>query len=432
MNDGTETPVMPETPVPQRWAPKFFTIWTGQALSLVGSALVQFALVWWLTQKTGSATILATVSLVALLPQIVLGPFVGALVDRWNRRLIMIVADTSIALCTAGLMLLFALGKVEVWHIYAISLLRSLGGAFHYPAMSASTSLMVPNKHLARVAGANQLLQGLVTVFAPPLGALLITLVQTQWVLGIDVITALLAVVPLLFLSIPQPARQMAQAAGTTEKTTYWQDLVAGFRYVLQWKGLLGIIILAMVLNFMLSPSSALVPLLILKEFHGGAPELAWVESVFGVGVILGGITLSAWGGFKRRIVTSFLGIIGIGVGVVLTGLAPSNFFWMVLVGYFILGFMQVLANGPIHAIFQSAIQPDMQGRVFSMIGAGATAMMPLSLLIAGPLSDWLGVRVWFVFGGSVCILMTLAATFIPAIMNIEQNKQQQNAAPAA
>jgi DHA3 family macrolide efflux protein-like MFS transporter len=412
--------------VPERWAAKFFTIWTGQAFSLVGSALVQFALVWWLTQKTGSATVLATVSLVALLPQIVLGPFVGALVDRWNRRVIMIVADSSIAIATAGLMVLFATGKVEVWHIYVISLIRSLGGAFHYPAMTSSTTLMVPNKHLARVAGANQTLQGLVTVFAPPLGALLISFFPTQSVLAIDIATAALAVIPLFFIDIPQPPRQVAQAAGTTAKTSYWQDLGAGLRYVAKWPGLLGLIILAMVLNFLLSPSSSLLPLLILQEFKGGAQELAWVESFFGVGVILGGILLSAWGGFKHRIVTSLIGVIGIGIGVILTGLAPVEMFWLVMAANFILGFMQVFANGPLQAIFQTTIIPDMQGRVFSLIGAGATAMMPLSLLVAGPIADWLGVRVWYVFGGSVCILMTLAAFFLPAIMNIEKNKQQE------
>lgn len=415
----------PSSPLPpERWAAKFFTIWTGQAFSLVGSALVQFALVWWLTQKTGSATILATVSLVALLPQILLGPFVGTLVDRWNRRLIMIVADASIAAATAVLMILFATGKIEVWHIYAVSLVRSLGSAFHYPAMTSSTSLMVPNKHLARVAGANQLLQGVVGIFAPPLGALLISILPTQHVLAIDIGTALLAILPLFFISIPLPPRQAAQAIGKAEKTSYWQDLRAGLTYVAKWKGLLGLIILAMALNFMLSPSSSLLPLLVLEEFQGGARELAWVESVFGVGIILAGILLSAWGGFKRRIITSFVGVIGIGVGVLLSGLAPADSFWLLLAATFLVGFMQVIANGPLHAIFQSTIQPDMQGRVFSLIGAGATAMMPLSLLVAGPIADWLGVRVWYVFGGSVCVLMILAALFIPPILNIEQNQQ--------
>jgi DHA3 family macrolide efflux protein-like MFS transporter len=411
-----------EKSLPQNWATRFFTIWTGQAFSLFGSALVQFALVWWLTRETGSATVLATATLVALLPQIVLGPFAGALVDRWSRRIIMIVADTSIALATLLLFYLFASGQVQIWHIYAIAAVRSIGGAFHGPAMTASTSLMVPDKHLARVAGANQTLQGLLSIFAPPLGALLIELFSTQNVLLIDVGTALLAILPLFFIPIPQPARHALQASGEIAKTSYSHDLREGLAYVVKWKGLLGIIILAMILNFLLVPASSLLPLVVTKVFNGGAAELGWVESVFGVGVIVGGVLLSIWGGFKRRIVTSFSGIIGIGLGVILTGFVPANMFFLLLAAQFVIGFTQVFANGPLMAIMQSTVAPDMQGRVFSLLGAGATAMMPLSLLIAGPISDALGIRFWYVFGGVVCILMTVIAFFVPAIMNIEDN----------
>jgi DHA3 family macrolide efflux protein-like MFS transporter len=407
------------------WARRFFTIWSGQAFSLVGSAIVQFSLVWWLTQKTGSATVLATASLVALLPQILLGPFVGALIDRWNRRLIMLVADTSIAVVTGVLIFLFATGRVQVWHIYVVMLLRSLGGAFHGPAMTSSTSLMVPDKHLARVAGMNQTLQGVIGIFAPPLGALLLSLMPTGQVLFVDIGTAALAVIPLLFIPIPQPPRQVALANGSAQKTSYWHDLKEGYTYVIQWKGLLGLIILAMLLNFLLSPASALTPLFIKDVFQGGAQQLAWAESVFGVGVIVGGLALSAWGGFKRRIITSFCGIIGIGLGILMVSLTPSNLFWLFLVGHVIVGSAQVFANGPLSAIFQSTIAPDMQGRVFSLLGAGATAMMPLSLLMAGPLSDWLGIRTWFMLGGILCVLMTVIAFFIPVIVNIEQNNLQ-------
>lgn len=414
----------PPQPLSENWAVRFFTIWTGQAFSLFGSALVQFALVWWLTRETGSATVLATATLAALLPQIVLGPFVGALVDRWNRRVIMIAADTSIALATLLLFYLFAAGQIQTWHVFALMAIRSLGGTFHHPAMTASTSLMVPDKHLARVAGANQTLQGLLNIFAPPLGALLIEVISTQNVLLIDVGTALLAILPLFFFSIPQPSRHALQASGAIAPTTYFHDLREGFAYVLRWKGLLGLILLAMLLNFMLVPASSLLPLVVTKVFNGGAAELGWVESVFGVGVIAGGILLGIWGGFKRRIVTSFTGIIGIGMGVILTGLTPATMFYLLLAAQFLLGFMQVFANGPLMAIMQSTVASDVQGRVFSLLGAGATAMMPLSLLIAGPVSDVLGIRFWYILGGTVCILMTVVSFFIPAIMDIETNHQ--------
>ena len=408
--------------IPKNWAARFFTIWGGQAFSLFGSSLVQFALVWYLTKETGSATVLATATLVALLPQIFLGPFVGALVDRWNRRTIMIVADSSIAVATLGLMWLFATGRIEVWHIFLLMGVRSLGGAFHHPAMTSSTSLMVPEKHLARVAGANQTLQGIINIAAPPLGALLIELISTQNVLFIDVGTAVLAILPLFFISIPQPPQQVAQANGDTQKTTYWQDLRAGFAYVAKWPGLLGLIILAMRLNFLLSPASALTPLVVTKIFNGGALELGWVESASGLGIIIAGVLLGIWGGFKRRIVTSFSGIIGIGLGIMLVGFIPSNMLFLLMAASFLIGFAQVFANGPLSAIFQSSVAPEMQGRVFSLLGAGATAMMPLGLLIAGPVSDTLGIRFWFIFGGVVCILMTITAVFVPSIMNIETN----------
>ena len=414
------------------WQKKFFTIWGGQALSLVGSALVQFALVWWLTVRTGSATILATATLMALLPQIVLGPFAGTLVDRWNRRTIMIVADTCIALATAVLMFLFATERIAVWHVYLLLLVRSLGGAFHYPAMAASTSLMVPGKHLARVAGMNQTLQGIVSIFAPPLGALLLAVMPTQNVLAIDVGTALVAVVPLLFIAIPQPERRKDRATGLVEKTSYWHELREGFRYVLRWPGLLGLILLAMMLNFLLTPTGALTPLVVTKVFQKGAAELGWVEAVFGGGTILGGLLLSVWGGFKRRIVSSMAGVIGVGLGVLLFGLVPANLFFLLLVAALLQGFAIVFANGPLHAIFQSTIAPDFQGRVFSMIGAGAAAMSPLGLLIAGPFADRLGIQTWYIIAGTICVLAALAAGFIPAIMNIERNHIGAEGVPAA
>ncbi len=200
--------------LPENWAFRFFTVWSGQAFSLFGSSLVQFALVWYLTKESGSATVLATATLVAMLPQIVLGPIAGALVDRLNRRLILIFADAGIMLATLGLVYLFATDRVEIWHIYAIMFARGLGGAFHWPAMQASTSLMVPEKHLARIAGMNQTLQGVINIVAPPTGAILIDAISNQNVLMIDVGTALIAILPLLFIPVPQPlARRTGKSA---------------------------------------------------------------------------------------------------------------------------------------------------------------------------------------------------------------------------
>lgn len=408
--------------IPERWAPKFFTMWAGQAFSLVGSSLVQFALVWWLTKETGSATVLATSTLISMLPQIFLGPFAGTLIDRWNRKVVMLMSDGVIALATLVLIYLFMIEKQSVWAIYVILLIRSAGGSFHYPAMEASTSLMVPNQHLARIAGLNQTLMGVINIIAPPLGALLISIFSTQAVLFVDVITAGIAISLLAIVSVPQPARLQAQANGEAKTTSYWHDLRQGWAYMVGWPGLLAVAILAMLINFLLTPASSLIPLMVTKVYQGGAVQLGLLDSIFGIGVIVGGLILSAWGGFKKRISTTMLGIIGIGAGILIFGSLPARQFYLALSGIFLLGFMQVFANGPLHAILQSTVEPGMQGRVLSLIGAGATAMSPLSLLVAGPVADALGVRTWYLIGGIACILAALSALFIPAVMKIEDN----------
>ena len=212
--------------VESNWKRTFFLIWTGQAFSLLGSSLVQFALVWWLTQKTGSATVLAAATFVALLPSVFLGPFVGALVDRWNRRIVMIAADGMVALATAALVILFWLDIAQVWHVYVVLFVRSLTGTFHFPAMQASTSLMVPDKHLSRISGLNQALRGILNIAAPPLGALLIGLIPMAAVMAIDIVTAAIAILPLLFVSIPQP--QQANPSEAVTPTTVLRDVAAG------------------------------------------------------------------------------------------------------------------------------------------------------------------------------------------------------------
>ncbi len=414
--------------VPEKWALRFFSIWSGQAVSLIGSSLVQFALVWWLTKTTGSATVLATASLIAMLPNILLALFAGGLVDRWNRKAVMIVADSLIALATLVLMFLFATGGESIWAVYTILLIRSAGGAFHSPAQSASISLMVPKIHLARIAGLNQTLYGIINIIAPPLGALLIGIFPIEGVLAIDVGTAIIAISILAFIKIPRPPRQVAQANGTAKKTSYWQDMREGWAYMIAWPGLMGIVVMAMVINFLLTPAGSLIPLVVTKEYHGGVMQLGLVDSLFGIGAIAGGLVLSAWGGFKKRILTSMFGIIGIGVGILVFGLLPSHLFIPALGGVLLLGIMQVMANGPLDALLQATVDPDMQGRVFSLLGAGAAAMSPLSLLVAGPISDWLGVRTWYMIGGIASIIMAAVCLFIPVIMNIEENQQRKPA----
>jgi MFS transporter, DHA3 family, macrolide efflux protein len=419
----------------RKWAVRFFTIWTGQAFSLFGSQLVQFALIWWLAQKSGSATILAMATLAGMLPQVIFGPFAGALVDRWNRRLTLIVADSSIALFTLLLAWLFATGQVQIWHVYAIMALRSLGAAFHFPAMSASTPLLVPEEQLTRISGMNQTLQGLMALVAPPVGALLITVIPTQGVLFVDIGTAMLAILPLLFINIPQPERKAA--AAHEKKPSLLQDVREGIAYVRNWPGLVALLLMAVLLNFLLTPTGSLMPLLITRHFGKGALEFGLTDSAWGLGVIVGGILLGVWGGFKRKIITSLIGITGLGAGVMIVAFAPSDGFLLALAAMVLIGVMNSMANGPLGALLQSIVRLDMQGRVNGLANSAASAMAPLGLLIAGPVSDLIGIRTWYWIAGITSLLMGIAGFFIPAVMNVEDNHEtgtieMQCTAPAA
>jgi MFS transporter, DHA3 family, macrolide efflux protein len=404
----------------KKWKISFFSIWTGQALSLLGSQLVQFALIWWLTITTGSATILASASIVGILPQVVLGPFAGALVDRWSRRITMILADLLVAGATVGLAILFWFGMVQPWHVFLTLFLRAVAGTFHFPAMAASTSLMVPKEHLTRIQGANQTLQGGLNIVAAPLGALLMELLPMQGVVAIDVLTALIAVVPLLFIPVPQPSRAGESAALGTGIPSVWQDMRAGVQYVWKWPGLFAIMIMAAVINLVLNPAFALLPIMVKNVFAGGAIQLAWIESTGGIGIVAGGLLLGVWGGFKRRILTSLLGLAGIALGTAAIGLTPAGMFPAAIAAFFVVGVMIPLTNGPLFAIVQSAVAPEMQGRVFTLIGSLATAMSPVGLAIAGPMSDVIGVRTWFIIGGAVTAVMALSSYLTPAIRSIE------------
>lgn len=405
----------------KKWLRQFGPIWLGQAFSLLGSSLVQFALVWHLTVQTGSTAVLAAATLVALIPQVLLGPFAGALVDRWDRRKVMMIADGAVALTTLGLVVLFFMGAIATWHIYVAMFLRSLGSAFHWPAMQASTTLMVPKEHLPRLAGANQALYGLLNIAAPPLGALLLSFMPIHDVLAIDIGTAVLAILPLFFIAIPRPVRREAEEV--VSPASVWRDVRLGFGYVWHWPGMLGILIMASIINFLLNPAFSFLPLLVTKHFNGGAAELGWLESGFGIGVITGGLLLGIWGGFRRKTVTMLLGLMGMGLGILVLGFASPADYWIALGGLSVTGLMNSLVNGPLHALLQSKVEPEMQGRVFTMVSSLAASMSPLGMIIAAPVAEWLGIQAWYVVGGAACILMGVSGFVIKVIYTIDDQE---------
>ena len=411
------------------WKRPFFTIWSGQAVSLLGSSLAGFALVWWLASTSKSATVLAGATLMMILPQVVLGPLMGALVDRWNRRVVMMAVDGGIALLSLGLAGLFWTGRARFGYVYAVMLLRAVGQVIHMLAMQAATPLMVPDRHLARVAGMNQTLQGAMNIVAPPLGALLLGIAPIEVVLLLDMATALVAVLPLCWIHIPAPRAQAQPVSTEGEspcRTSVWGDMRAGLRFVWGWPGLLIILALATVLNFFGVPSLSFIPLLVTNHFQMGALELGWLETAVGVGVLSGGLLLSTWGGGRSRVVTMLGALVVQGIGVLLMGTAPATAFAIALAGNLLCGLARPVIDGLMFAILQSLVPSEMLGRVFSLMMSACAAMAPLGLLIAGPVVDRVGVQFWFVLTGVVTLAASAVGFLIPAVRCLENRKISQ------
>ena len=331
----------------------------------------------------------------------------------------MLVADSIIALATIGLALLFALDLVALWHIYLVMFLRALFGCFHTNAMTASTSLMVPVENLTRIQGVNQMLNGGLNVIAAPVGALLLGMLPIQGILAIDVASAIFAIAPLLFLPVPQPGRHRA-ATGEGGEETVWQGARSGLRYLLGWPGLLIVSLMTVGINLTIIPAFSLLPLLVKDYFGGSAIHLGRVEAAMGIGTFVGGAVLGVWGGFQRKIITSMLGLMGMGLGTLAFAIAPASALWLAICGSLLVGIMTPMTMGPFFAMIQTMVEPDMQARIFSLLSSVGVGMVPVGLLVAGPASDRLGIQMWFLFGGLLCVLMAIAGLFVPAVFYVE------------
>jgi DHA3 family macrolide efflux protein-like MFS transporter len=296
---------------------------------------------------------------------------------------------------------------------------------FHFSAMTASTSLMVPEKHLTRIQGLNQLLFGGMNIVSAPLGAVLLSVMAVQGILLIDVFTGLFAIGPLLFVSIPEPARKLVSQAARSAVANFWQDFREGIRYVRGWSGLMILLIMAMLVNILVRPTFSLLPLLVTQRLGGGALQLGWLNSALGIGMMGGSLILGAWGGFRRRIHSIIMGVFGLGVGLLLLGATPPDLFPLALVAMLVTSASTAFTDGPLQAILQATVEPSMQGRVFTLMISLSGGMAPLGLMIAGPLSDAYGVQNIYLAAGIMCLVAGVAAFFIPAVLNIEANHRK-------
>jgi MFS transporter, DHA3 family, macrolide efflux protein len=416
MHSETSAPPAPKgVDISGPWQLRFWSIWIGQALSLIGSALTQFVLIWWMTLNAGSTSALAIAGMMALLPQALLGPLGGTLADRFSRRAIMITADSISAACMLVLVWLFQTEQVQLWHLYTMMFIRSSMQAFQAPAAAASTAMLVPEHWLNRVAGLNQMLQGVMTIAAAPLGALLLAFLPFQGALLVDVFTALLGIVPLLFFAIPQPERNDRQQTGV------WTDFKSGIRVVLNNRGLLMLYGLVMLVVITIMPTFTLTPLLVKEHFGGGVNEVAFMEGLAGIGIIAGGLLITAVPLFKRKIVTILLSFAISCATVAFTALTPGSLLWVAALWWALSGVTFSTGNAPMMALLQTRVPNELQGRVISLLTTAMGLAGPLGLGLAALLGEVVGVRAIFIFGGLAATTICLLGFAVPALMRIEE-----------
>lgn len=398
------------------WLRTFLIIFTSQAFSLLGSSAVNFALVWWLTAETESATVLAYASIAALLPQALLGPIAGPFVDRWDRRLTIIGADLFIAASSVVLIGAFATGRPSVAFIIAIIAVRSVGAAFHTPASQAAVPMYVPADQLMRVSGWNFFLGSGVAMAAPVLGAFLIGVAPMQLAIGVDVLGAAIAVALLMLVRIPHPTR----AEDDSASSGLVAEFVTGWRELVRHHGLLDLTLVLVVVTLLYMPINALFPLMTRAHFDGGAIEASIVELAFGAGMLAGSLAIgwmsAKWSGV--RLVGGGLALVG--ATIALAGLLPASAFWAFVALSVGMGFSAPMFGAPITAMFQTLIDPSKLGRVMSLYMTLSMLVAPVGLMFAGPLAEMTGVATWFAISGVLIVACAMVAMAIPAIRALD------------
>jgi Major Facilitator Superfamily len=362
----------------------FTIVWLGQIISVLATNMSAFALTIWVFQKTGSATALGLVQVFFITPLLIITPFAGVMVDRHNRKLMMMVSDLTAGLATIAILVLQALGVLQVWHLYVAAIFQGLGNAFQWPAYSAAISTMIPKEKLGRANGMMSLIDMGPGILAPMLAGSLLPIIGLAGILSIDVGTFLLAIFVLLFVHIPQPRRT---EEGIQSQGNILKEAVFGFRYIFARPSLLGLQLVFFFGNLCIGIAFTVLAPMILLRTGNDSTSLGLVQSAGAIGGVLGGIAMSAWGGFKRRVHGVLAGWAVSSLFFALMGLTKWIPLWIVLNA--LSSVLVPLINGSNQAIWQSKVAPDVQGRVFSARTLIAWMTNPISPLIGGTLADY-------------------------------------------
>ena len=399
------------------WKRVFAIIWTGQFLSILTSSIVNFAIVLWLSLETGSAEVLAFATRAALLPQSVLGLFTGIFIDRWKRKRVMIMADSFIAFCTLILAVLFYFDLAKISHIYVLLALRSVGSAFHMPAMQASVPLLAPKSELMRIAGINQVIQSVCNIAGPALAGLFITMMKMTNILLLDVAGAAFACLSLCFVFIPDPSHEERNS-----ELHLWREAKEAIMEVRNQYGLSWLFLLSILATFVIMPVSVLFPLMTLNHFAGNAFQVSLVEVSWGGGALLAGALL----GLKKYRWNEILLIngmyIALGLTFLFSGLLPvSGFIWFAVLTA-LGGVCGSLYFATFTTVIQSRIDPGVMGRVFSFYMSFSMLPSMIGLLSTGFLADSIGLGNTFIISGGFLCLIGIISFFIPSLISLKES----------
>ncbi|MCW4038196.1 MAG: MFS transporter [Candidatus Bathyarchaeota archaeon] len=418
----------------------FTVVWFGQVISLLGTGMTRFAITIWAWQITGQATALALVSFFSFVPAIIVSPLAGALVDRWNRKLTMMLSDLGAVLSTTIVLLLFSTGNLQIWHLYITGAFTGFFHAFQFPAYSAAITTMVSQKQYGRASGMRSMAQFGTQIFAPMLAAISLNLIGLQGILVIDLATFLIAIGTLILIHIPRPS---VSEEGRRSKGSLWTESVYGFRYIIQRRSLLGLQLVFFSLNLVVSFATTVFTPMVMARTGNNTTILGIIQSTLGVGGLVGGVVLSIWGGPKRKIHGVLTGMILTMVGMVGFGVGDHPYAWAAA-GFFAMFFVPIL-NGSNQAIWQIKVAPDLQGRVFATRSLISQISAPVSILLSGPLADYVfepammpggqltsvlggligtgpgaGMKSMFFIAGILGILVGLSGYLFPIVRNIE------------
>lgn len=403
------------------WKKNFFTIWSGQAVSQFSSSVLQFAIVWYLTDVTGSALVLSAAMLMGFLPQGILGPFIGVYIDRYQRKKIMIISDLLISAASFVLVIAGVFGFLSTGVILAVLLVRSIGSAFHTPCLQAVTPQIVPADQLTRCAGYSQSLQSVSQIFSPVLAAVLYQIWSLSGIIFLDVIGALIAVFTLIISYIPE-----LEKGEETKRLPVIREMLEGFRILRTNKGMLGLVLISALYTLALMPTSALFPLMSMSYFGGTSTYASIVEVIFSVGLLIGSLILSRWGGTKNKVYTIIGSYLLMSASLFASGLLPQNGFVAFTIFSCMMGISGPFYWGMYTPLLQSKFDAKYLGRVMSLSGSIMVITSPIGLSLSGVFAEAFGVEKWFLVAGTLTFLAAVLCLCIPAIRNCDKDTLQE------